>query len=137
MRHWPRLRSRAVILRAGSLLSVRSSPLAVNTDRHCVHICLGLGIVIGIATSAHGADVTMFGQQMAIVRAGTIDSIVDEAFRRRAILEMEPRIFAIANELAAELFADGSPTDLVERYARKLPPSVICELLGNRVLTAE
>src|SRR3984893_18450397 len=39
-------------------------------------------------------------------------SIVDEAFRRRAILEMEPRIFAIANELAAELFADGSPADL-------------------------
>ena len=43
---------------------------------------------------------------------------------------MEPRIFAIADELAAELFADGSPADLVERYARKLPLSVICELLG-------
>src|SRR5262249_35009560 len=57
-------------------------------------------------------------------------SIVDEAFRRRAILDMEPRIFAIADELAAELFADGSPADLVERYAQKLPLSVICELLG-------
>src|SRR5215208_7606386 len=57
-------------------------------------------------------------------------SIVDEAFRRRAVLDMEPRIFAIANELAAELFADGSPADLVARYARKLPLSVICELLG-------
>jgi cytochrome P450 len=57
-------------------------------------------------------------------------SIVDEAFRRRAILDMEPRIFAIADELAADLFADGSPADLVERYARKLPLSVICELLG-------
>ncbi len=57
-------------------------------------------------------------------------SIVDEAFRRRAVLDMEPRIFAIADELAAELFADGSPADLVERYARKLPLSVICELLG-------
>jgi cytochrome P450 PksS len=57
-------------------------------------------------------------------------SIVDEAFRRRAVLEMEPRIFAIADELAAELFADGSPADLVARYARKLPLSVICELLG-------
>ena len=56
--------------------------------------------------------------------------IVDEAFRRRAILEMEPRILAIAGELAGELFADGSPADLVERYARKLPLSVICELLG-------
>jgi cytochrome P450 len=57
-------------------------------------------------------------------------SIVDEAFRRRAVLGMEPRILAIADELAAELFADGGPADLVERYARKLPLSVICELLG-------
>ncbi len=56
--------------------------------------------------------------------------IVDEAFRRRAILEMEPRILALADELAGELFADGSPADLVDRYARKLPLSVICELLG-------
>ena len=57
-------------------------------------------------------------------------SIVDEAFRRRAALDMEPRIFAIADELAADLFADGSPADLVVRYARRLPLSVICELLG-------
>jgi cytochrome P450 len=57
-------------------------------------------------------------------------SIVDEAFRRRAILEMEPRIFAIARQLATELFAEGSPADLVERYARRLPLAVICELLG-------
>jgi cytochrome P450 len=57
-------------------------------------------------------------------------SIVDEAFRRRAILEMEPRISAIAESLAAELFKDGSPADLVDRYARRLPLSVICELLG-------
>jgi cytochrome P450 PksS len=56
--------------------------------------------------------------------------IVDEAFNRRAILNMEPRIFAIADELAAELFGHGTPADLVERYARKLPLSVICELLG-------
>src|SRR4051812_34814823 len=42
-------------------------------------------------------------------------SIVDEAFRRRAVLDMEPRIFAIADELAAELFTEGSPADLVER----------------------
>ena len=56
--------------------------------------------------------------------------IVDEAFRRRAVLEMEPRILAIADELADELFAEGSPAELVDRYARKLPLSVICELLG-------
>ncbi len=57
-------------------------------------------------------------------------SIVDEAFRRRAILAMEPRIQAIADELADALFAEGSPADLVERYARMLPLSVMCELLG-------
>src|SRR2546421_600946 len=56
--------------------------------------------------------------------------IVDEAFRRRAILDMEPRIRAIADDLASRLFADGSPADLVERYARMLPLSVIFLLLG-------
>jgi cytochrome P450 len=57
-------------------------------------------------------------------------SIVDEAFRRRAILDMEPHIQATADALADELFADGTPADLVTRYARTLPLSVICELLG-------
>ena len=57
-------------------------------------------------------------------------AIVDEAFRRRAVLDMEPRIRAIADGLADELFAQGSPADLVQRYARILPLSVICELLG-------
>jgi cytochrome P450 PksS len=57
-------------------------------------------------------------------------SLVDEAFRRRAVLGMEPRIRAIAEELADDLFAQGTPADLVTRYARMLPLSVICELLG-------
>jgi cytochrome P450 len=57
-------------------------------------------------------------------------SLVDEAFRRRAVQGMEGRILAIAGELAGELFANSSPADLVGRYARKLPLSVICELLG-------
>lgn len=56
--------------------------------------------------------------------------IVDEAFRRRAVLGMEPHIQAMADQLAGELFAGGSPCDLVDRYARKLPLSVISELLG-------
>jgi len=57
-------------------------------------------------------------------------SIVDEAFRRRAIVGMEPRIRAIAEELADELFAQSNPADLVARYAQILPLSVISELLG-------
>jgi cytochrome P450 len=56
--------------------------------------------------------------------------IVDEAFRRRAVHNMEPRIREIADDLARDLFAQGSPADLVSRYARPLPLSVICELLG-------
>src|SRR6516162_3210089 len=56
--------------------------------------------------------------------------IVDEAFRRRAVLDMEPHIRTIADGLAADLFAEGSPADLVARYARTLPLAVICELLG-------
>src|SRR5262245_3374313 len=56
--------------------------------------------------------------------------IVDEAFRRRAVLGMEPHIQATAEQLGDELFAEGSPADLIQRYARILPLSVICELLG-------
>jgi cytochrome P450 PksS len=56
--------------------------------------------------------------------------IVDEAFRRRAVVAMEPRIRAIADGLAGELFAQGSPADLVARYAQILPLAVISELLG-------
>jgi len=56
--------------------------------------------------------------------------IVDEAFRRRAILDMEPRIRAIADELADRLFDAGNPAELVDRYARQVPLTVICELLG-------
>jgi cytochrome P450 len=61
---------------------------------------------------------------------GRLRGIVDEAFRRRAVLEMEPQIHATAAALADDLFAEGNPADLVDRYARKLPLSVICELLG-------
>jgi cytochrome P450 len=56
--------------------------------------------------------------------------IVDEAFRRRAVLDMEPRILELAEGLADKLFADGVPSDAVQRYARRLPLVVISELLG-------
>jgi cytochrome P450 len=56
--------------------------------------------------------------------------IVEEAFRRRAVLDMAPRIEAIAGRLADTLFDQGNPADLVAQYARTLPLSVICELLG-------
>src|SRR5262249_34277728 len=41
-----------------------------------------------------------------------------------------PGIRGIGSELGGKLFGKGSPADLVTRYARVLPLSVICELLG-------
>src|SRR5262249_38208755 len=58
--------------------------------------------------------------------------IVDEAFRRRAVLEMEPRILAIADELADGLFAAGSPTDLVDSCAQA---AVVRDLRASRFAT--
>ena len=57
-------------------------------------------------------------------------NIVDTAFRRRAVLDIEPCVLALADELAARLVGDESRADLVERYARELPELVICELHG-------
>src|SRR5262245_37671282 len=56
--------------------------------------------------------------------------IVDDAVRRRAIVHMQPHVRAIADDLTDKLFANGSPADIVARYARILPLSIICELLG-------
>ena len=50
-----------------------------------LHKALGLGIVIGIATSAHRADETMFGQQVAIRFGGVLRTtirVMDAALRR-------------------------------------------------------
>ena len=54
---------------------------------------------------------------------------------RRAVESYDPAAGsdedqAVLDALADELFAAGSPADLVDCYARKLPLSVICELLG-------
>lgn len=57
-------------------------------------------------------------------------SIVDQSFRREAILALEPRIELIANDMASELFASDSNVDIVSTFARHLPLAVICELLG-------
>ena len=56
--------------------------------------------------------------------------IVDEAFRRRAVLDMEPHIRAIADGLAASCLQKETRPTSSQRYARTLPLSVICELLG-------
>src|SRR5215831_6055207 len=90
------------------------------------------GTVAGLKWWMPGMVLTLTNNMLAMDEPDhrRLRDIVEEAFRRRAILDMEPRILAIADELAGELFADGKPADLVDRYARQLPLSVICELLG-------
>src|SRR5215471_10959885 len=90
------------------------------------------GTVAGLKWWMPGMVLTLTNNMLAMDEPDhrRLRDIVEEAFRRRAILDMEPRILAIADELAGELFRDGSPADLVDRYARQLPLSVICELLG-------
>jgi len=56
--------------------------------------------------------------------------LVAHAFTPRAIAAMEDRIQAVADDLIDRLPADGTPFDLVERYAALLPVTVIAEILG-------
>lgn len=56
--------------------------------------------------------------------------IVDEAFRRRAVTDMEPDIRSVAARLADRIFSNDTPADLIGRYARRLPLEVIADLLG-------
>jgi cytochrome P450 len=90
------------------------------------------GNVAGLQWWMPGIVRTLANSMLSMDEPGhkRLRDIVDEAFRRRAVLGMEPHIQAIGDELAGELFAEGAPADLVERFARKLPLSVICELLG-------
>ena len=55
--------------------------------------------------------------------------LVDQAFQRRAVGEMEGKIRGIAIDLLSDL-PDGGEFDVVSAYARKLPMAVICDLLG-------
>lgn len=67
---------------------------------------------------------TMDGEEHRRLR-----SMVDAAFQRRNIAQMEPRIGEIADELLAAIDPN-KPVDLIEAYASVLPLAVICELLG-------
>ena len=59
-------------------------------------------------------------------------TIVDDAFARRAVMEMEPETRGISQGIADSLFenSNGTPVDLVAAYCRQVPLAVICELLG-------
>lgn len=57
-------------------------------------------------------------------------TIVDQAFHRRQILDLQPRLEEIADDLVANLFKENPTADLVQNFARIFPLAVICELLG-------
>src|SRR3954463_15494196 len=99
-------RWRASISRATSSTRSGTTP-SLHARHNTPHVALNCACVLSMDEPDHTR----------------LRSIVDEAFRCRAVLDMEPRIHAMADALAAELFAEGSPADLVERYARKLPLS--------------
>ncbi|WP_162653067.1 cytochrome P450 [Lentilitoribacter sp. Alg239-R112] len=56
--------------------------------------------------------------------------IVDQAFRKDAIMKLEPRIKAIADGMISKLFVEEPKIDIVNGFARHFPLTVICELLG-------
>ena len=55
---------------------------------------------------------------------------VQKAFTPRRIAQLRPRTVQIAAGLADELAAADEVTDLLAAYARPLPVTVLCELLG-------
>lgn len=57
-------------------------------------------------------------------------SIVDGAFQRRAIADMEAQIRSLSLAQSRLLEASREPVDLIKNYARPFPLAVICELLG-------
>lgn len=56
--------------------------------------------------------------------------IIDKAFRKEAIMALEPRIEAIAQDMVSTMFDEGPTADIVNGFARHFPLTVICELLG-------
>ncbi len=67
-------------------------------------------------------------------------NLVHKAFTPRMIMQLQPRIEAIANELLDQAVAAGQ-VDLIEAYAKPLPINVISEMIGvpraNRINFAD
>ena len=56
--------------------------------------------------------------------------LVAKAFTTGSVESLRPRAEQIADGLIADMIEAGPPADLVEMFARRLPMTVICELLG-------
>jgi cytochrome P450 len=56
--------------------------------------------------------------------------LVAKAFTTGSVENLRPRAEQIAAELIMAMIEAGPPADLVEMFARRLPMTVICELLG-------
>src|SRR6202790_2382806 len=71
------------------------------------------GTVVGLRWWMPGVVRTLSNSMLSMDEPDhkRLRDIVDEAFRRRAVLGMEPHIQATGDELADQLFAEGSPAD--------------------------
>jgi cytochrome P450 len=56
--------------------------------------------------------------------------LVAKAFTARRVAELRPRTQEIADRLVDTMVDRGQPADFVEAFAKPLPTTVICELLG-------
>jgi cytochrome P450 len=56
--------------------------------------------------------------------------LVGKAFTTRRIEQMRLKVRGLADRLIDEMIEHGSPADVVEHFARVLPVTVICDLLG-------
>ncbi|MGH1489511.1 MAG: cytochrome P450 [Acidimicrobiales bacterium] len=61
---------------------------------------------------------------------GRLRRLVNRAFSRRAIVDLEPQISILTDELVDQLRMSGPTVDIMSEFANRLPVYVIAELLG-------
>jgi len=57
-------------------------------------------------------------------------SVVDKAFHRRAIMDLDTQVNALAQNYSNQLFNTNRTADMTRQFSRPFPLAVICELLG-------
>ncbi|WP_030445769.1 cytochrome P450 [Actinocatenispora sera] len=87
------------------------------------------------AATGPGADGPLDLLSRSILRANPPDhprmrSLIGKVFTRRRVAALAPRVEQAVDELLDELAAERGPVDFMDRFAFRLPVTVICALLG-------
>jgi cytochrome P450 len=150
-RGYSRLRERAPAVPA--LLPGQTTPMWLVTRYEDVRTVLNDRRFVNNPANVPGMDVGNLREELIAVRGIPADSarylldsvlsvdgadhlrlrrLVSRAFTARRVLEMRPRVEAIAERLLDELtgHAEDGVADLIEHFAYPLPITVICELVG-------